>query len=76
MSEADRIRIALAGEDPEKLLGPALLLLTWLAAGPDPALRDRLRAHLLALALHPDVSHDVRLCAGSLAMEPATGCCQ
>jgi hypothetical protein len=76
MSEADRIRIALAGDDPERLLGPALLLLTWLASGSDPALRDRLRAHLLALALHPEVSHDVRLCAGSLAMEPRCEGCQ
>jgi hypothetical protein len=76
MSEVERIGIVLAERDPETLLGPTLLMLTWLARAPDAALRSRLRAHLLALALHPAISIDVRLCAGALAMEPRAEACQ
>jgi hypothetical protein len=74
MGKFDDIRRALDARDPETLIGPALLLLTWLARSPTDSLRRALRDHLLALALHPGVDTEVRLSAGSLAIELRNEC--
>jgi len=62
---------ALAGRDPETLLGPLMWLLTKLARRDEatPALAHALVAHSTALAAHPGVDLELRLAAGALAIE-------
>ncbi|MCC6194617.1 MAG: hypothetical protein IT518_09140 [Burkholderiales bacterium] len=62
---------ALAERDPETLLGPLLWLLTRLARREDAPveLTCAIVAHSTALAAHPGVALELRLAAGSLAIE-------
>jgi hypothetical protein len=62
---------ALAGRDPETLLGPLLWLLTRLARRDDPSsgITCALVAHSTALAAHPAVPLELRLAAGAIAIE-------
>ena len=65
---------AVAGRDPEMLLGPLLWLLTRLARRDTVSaeLTCAVVAHSTALAAHPGVALELRLAAGSLAIEHRT----
>ncbi len=65
--------------DPETLLGPLMWLLTRLATEGGGAcahdLAQALTAHSTALAAHPGVSLEMRLAAGSIAIEHRSRAC-
>jgi len=65
----DVLRSAVAGRDPETLIGPLFFLFTRLASARDACARCALADDLTVLAAHPGVDPDLRLAAGALAIE-------
>ena len=63
------LREAIAGRDPETLIGPLFYLFTRLATSGDACTRCALADHLTVLAAHPGVDGELRLAAGALALE-------
>ena len=69
MSPIEALRAAVAGRDPETLIGPLFFLFTRLASAGDACARCALADHLTVLAAHPSVDPGLRLAAGALAIE-------
>ena len=66
----EQVRAAIAGRDPETLIGPLLHLLTRRATDGRRSVSDALLADQLALlAMHPCVDPLLRVAAGGLAIE-------
>jgi len=65
----DVLRSAVAGRDPETLIGPIFYLFTRMAAARDTRFGVAVADHLTVLAAHPAVDPALRLAAGALALE-------